>query len=495
MLSRSRCLWISLIFLVAYAEALTHLHKGPQHDGEEFVLRGFTHGSASSSTQQYDGHIETQSNRTVSFSVDLKMDAVLWEELEDDNIEMSTCIRHGNTHDVRIELIGERLDPEDYVPGSAFVIDAEHWEKLCGSVPFLRGIDGQDPVLFFRMTNVTELDSAPKLRLDMTAVPGSFVAPSVQFDVLERPLKQHTQKRYMFHDSPLYSAASRMLEAPIGSLPGDISHSGSEVFSEFAIFPGANISLSGVVEGNIRNVRITRLFQLEVSWEQNVKADISSRFIASRMYSASNEREVHRKPIQGATSSGRIAFFGRYSVTASTVVNIVQEVQADSGVNAFLRASHENIEAVTASFASNEMEAESLVPPDFGSYGTFDINFDNVINQHIGINGFYGARTGIVVDARLAGISLVGTYTATLGLDASMQMRYPPFSPVPHSGGRVLGTCQECHRLQGRASVKGKDLQYYIHENGVLQKHKVLDQSLFEKEFTTVCAFAQVCPV
>ncbi|CAN8071936.1 unnamed protein product, partial [Agarophyton chilense] len=252
-----------------------------------------------------------------------------------------------------------------------------------------------------------------------------------------------------------------------------------------------NISVSGEVEGTINNVRITRLFNLEVGWEQRLRANISSRLVASRTYSASNEKEVHRKPIRGATSTGRLLFFGTYQLNASTVVDVVQQITADSGVNAFLRASHENLEAVTASFATNDVDADSLLPPDIGSYGTFDINFDNVIEQRVGLHGFYGARPGIVVEARLGDISLVGMYTATLGLEASLQMKSPPFFPLPYDGRRAKGPCQECHRLEGRASVVGKDLQYRIFENGVLEKHKVTDRTLFEKELSTVCAFAQ----
>lgn len=494
MLSSFKLSFISIALFVAYAGAFTHLHKGPQHHGEDFVLRGFTHGSATSSALPEESEFLTDSDHTISFAVDLKMDSVLWEELEDDGIEMLSCLSRENAHEVMVHLSGPKLDMEDYEPGSAFVIAAERWETLCGPIRSLDGIIRDDPILFFRMDNVTALESSQKIGLNMRAIPGSLVAPSFSFDILERPLKHHTKRRYLFHDSPLYGAASRMLGAPIGSLSDAESRGGSEVFSEFALFPGANLSVSGTIEGSIRNVRITRLSKLEVAWEQALKSNISSRLIASRMYLASNEKEVHRKPIKGATTSGEIAFFGRYSVNAATTVDLVQEVGADAGVNAFLSASHENLQAVTASFASKNVDADSLLPPDAGSYGTFDINFDHVIDQRAGINGFYGARPGIVVEVQFAGFSFRGTYTATLGLEASMEIRQPPFQPVPH-GAKISGNCKECHRLQGRASVKGKDLQYRIYENGVLQKHKVLDRNLFEKEITTICAFAQVCPV
>lgn len=483
------------LFLTAYVDAITHLHKGPQAVGETFVLHGFTHGSAPDFSSRYDSKLYTQFDHTVRFSVDLKSNVILWEELEDDNIALSSCVRHANNHDVMIDLVGKNLDTADYGQGTAFVIDLGHWERLCGSVPSLRGINRKDPVLFFKINNITVMHAFPKIRLGMNAISGSDVAPSVRFDVIEQPLKHHTQKRYVFHDSPAFEAISRMLGAPIGSLPSggsSDSTSGSGIVSEFAVFPGANISVSGHVEGTIKNVRITRLFDLELGWEQSLKADLSSRFVASRRYRASNEREVSRKPIRKASSSGRIAFFGRYQFNAFTVVDVVQQVEADAGVDAFLRASHENLQAVTASFASNEVDTESLLPPDTGSYGSLNINFDKVIHHHVGISGFYGTRPGIVAEASFAGFSLVGKYTATLGLEASMQKRFPPFTPL-RSHGKTLGNCKKCHGLQGRASVKGKDLQYFVHENGVLKKHKVLDHSLFEKELTTVCAFTQVC--
>ncbi|KAI0564031.1 hypothetical protein FGB62_31g130 [Gracilaria domingensis] len=136
------------------------------------------------------------------------------------------------------------------------------------------------------------------------------------------------------------------------------------------------------------------------------------------------------------------------------------------------------------------MDAESLLPPDLVSYGTFDIDFDSVFEQHVAMNGFFGARPGIIVEARLGGTKLTGKFSTTLGLEASLQYRNPPFAPLPYSSSS-RGSCDQCHALQGRAYVKGKDLQYHVHENGMLVEHKALDSRLFETELTTVCAITQ----
>eukprot|EP00178_Gracilaria_changii_P021439 TRINITY_DN63715_c0_g1_i1.p1 TRINITY_DN63715_c0_g1~~TRINITY_DN63715_c0_g1_i1.p1 ORF type:complete len:502 (+),score=60.90 TRINITY_DN63715_c0_g1_i1:205-1710(+) len=488
---------LCFLFLLAAADALTHLHKGEPLEGAEFrVLRGFTHSSTKfESNADWTTHSKSLPRRTMHFEAQLKMHTMFWDELEDHGIQMTACSRLGTTHDVDVEFSGHHVDASDYVPGAAFMIDSEHWETQCDRVPPLQGIDGDDPVLFYRINNVTFSHSQRSVLLHMSAIPGSQVVPSVQTSFLKADLRRHTEKRFTFDDNPLYHTISRMLNEGDFISPGDIvqpDFENPDTFSEVVILPGSNITASGFLEGTFENFRITRLFQLEVGWTQTLKADVASRLFAKNSYYASEEREVYRRAIPDAYYSDRLLFFGRFTIRALSVVDIVQDVQIESGVDAFVRATTQNVQAVSASFSSRELDAESLLPPDFASYGAFEINFDNVIEHQVAMNGFYGARPGLLIEATLGGISLTGKFSATLGLEASLRYGNPPFAPLTQSS-TSRGACDQCHALQGNAHVKGKDLQYHVHENGVLVKHKILDPTLFDTEITTVCALARAC--
>ncbi|PXF40720.1 hypothetical protein BWQ96_09553 [Gracilariopsis chorda] len=422
--------------------ALTHRHLGPRANESDFILRGHlatAHHSNSGHENANSSHVQI-----LSVSVELKKDAILWDEVRADGIMITSCFRNVSEQVVGMELTGAHLDLSDYERDTAFVIQVKDWKKSCGTMELIPRVDPGDDVLFFVIQKVTKSRSSSRVQLELKVVSGSDVAPVVMVEIVGTGKSNllHSE-RLVFEDNPSINFTSHFLK-PSDSDNEDVSliTSARQTVSQIQqnnIVPGAQIFTSAQLEGSIDRFRFTRLFRLEAEWEQNLRANIASRVTATSTFRASDTREIYRRVLPDFSFSTSIPFLGTVRLISFMKLDFIQEVAMDSGLDAMITATNENILKVNANFGSGVVRADSLLPPNFGSSGSSILDFGNVTSQELGLSGFFGYRPALGLELTVGSEKAEGEAGAKMGLQADVQNRTPPFPPLT-MGGLLLAT-------------------------------------------------------
>ncbi|PXF40687.1 hypothetical protein BWQ96_09605 [Gracilariopsis chorda] len=229
-------LCVLLLVLLASQVSASRLHRVSNASGPPTVLRGHTLISGSTgvptlSASSFNSFTSTPNAaslvhptpRLLQFSVKLKKDSVLFDELEEDGVSISSCTRDAASLKETVQRTGDNLDYFDFAAGIAFVIDVDDWEKHCGQVQPVDGVDEADDALFY-IVDVVSM-SGRQAFLSMSIVPGSEVAPEIDIDISEeRVLVSALPQKAVFNDSPLFASTSSLLATsrnviPNGSLP------------------------------------------------------------------------------------------------------------------------------------------------------------------------------------------------------------------------------------------------------------------------------------
>lgn len=475
--------------------ALTHRHLGPRANESDFTLRGrmtTAHPNNSEFANTKSTHVQI-----LDISVKLKKDVILWDEVQADGIKITSCFQNVSRQVVNMELTGAQLDLSDYEKGSAIVIQAEDWTKYCRRVKLFPKVIPGDDVLFFLIEKVSKSPYDFRVQLELKNAFGSDVAPvvTVQF-VGTGKSSSPSSERLVFEDNPSINYTSHFLN-PSDSVFEEISllTSSRQTVSQIHqnnIVPGAQIFTSAKLEGSINKFRFTRLFRLEAEWEQNIKADIKSRVMARSTFRASDTREIYRRMLPDVSFSTSIPFLGTLRLTSFMKLDFIQEVAMDSGLDAMITATNENILKVNANFQSGVVRADSLLPPSFGSSGSSVLDFGNVTRQELGLSGFFGYRPALSLELTLGSERAVGDAGAKMGLQAQVQYRNPPFPPDT-VGGATFGNCNTCHKQRGSVSIIGKDLETRVIRNNVLESQRIVESSLFNIRTGTLCTLTEAC--
>lgn len=451
-----------ILLILTGACARTHRHLGPK-GGEKVFLKG---------------HDKKQ-----TFSVELKKDVILWDQLLQDGVQIKSCSVQ-NTAFVHIELNGYQLDKSDYVTETAFVINAEDWNVKCAELPQSSVIDSADPVHFFSIREAHFVKRNTVVSLQMKRVPGAEVIPSGEIIMSPGGSADKNETKTMFAavkiDGPSVLPVPRSAKQSIGSDP-DINI--------VTVFPGVTVSTLAELDASIGKLSFERILKLELSWEQSFYVNVSSRFTASTFYSATNTEEIYRRILPDFSFSRRIFLLGRIELEAFKSLELMHSVSIDTNVDAFITATHENLIRISAAFSSRNLDIERLVPPDFGSSGDADVDYDSVLQRETGIDGFFGYRAGVGVLLSGAGLKFQVFTSARLGLQATLRKKFPPFPPT--SGAN--SACDTCHGLETGLSIIGRDLQTKIYQDGEIRNEKVHDSTLFDLSVPTVCALSTPC--
>lgn len=460
--------FIILSFLATVALSLTHRHVGPTGNEDHFLT----------------GRVGK-----AAFSVELKKDVLLWDELAQDGVRISSCRKAGDRQ-VQIELQAAHLDKADYVLGTAFAISVEDLELHCRKFSTVAGVSAKDPVSFFiiRRAQHQAQGNGHTVSLRMKRVHGSEVVPACHVKKIPAEANVPISSRIQFdghRETALQTKVSQLELLP------EIPLTNPDVNLN-SIFPGSSIKTLATMDASIDNFSFTRLFSLEVQWMQAVKTNMTSRLTATSSYRVTDTREIFRREID--QFSERVPFFGTFRVTAFKKMDVVQSIEIDENVDAFVAATNENQALVTAKFSSQTLSIESLLPSGFGSGGEGTVDFGRVVKHEFGITGFYGVVPGVSIVASFAGRRYEAVVDVSIGLEASVKKQTPPFPPMT-GVSRTFGVCEKCHGIRVNAAVVGKDLQTKLFEDGVLEDQETHLKSLFRFDLANICALEQPCPV
>lgn len=459
--------FLLLSLLLTTALSLTHRHVRPAEK-----LHHFLHGRING----------------VAFSAKLLKDVLLWDELSKHQFRLSSC-KILSPSVVHVEVTSPHLDHSDFSKGTAFVIASDHWTEACGALAPSSEISEHDPTSFFLIRNVVRRDGThPTISLRLKRVPGSNVVPSCKVKKLPAHLRVAERDSILFekYEESVFHPTFRQLDF-LPTIPvqqPDVNLN--------SIYPGATIRTVSSLDASVDNFEFVRFFGLEVSWEQSLRVNATSRLTASTSYRASDSREIYRKIIPDLSISQRIPFVGTFRVEAFKKMDVLQSISMDENLIAYVAATSENQMKVTAKFSSKTLSIENLLPPGFGSAGEGNVDFGSVIRHDVGITGFFGVVPGISVVGSLGSTSYEAVADVALGMEASIQKQVPPFRPLPDAT-RAFGVCDECHEIRVSARIVGKDLQTKLYEDGFLEDQETHISSLFTYPVASICALQKTC--
>ncbi|PXF45796.1 hypothetical protein BWQ96_04463 [Gracilariopsis chorda] len=474
-------LCVLLLVLLTSEASASRIHRVSGASGSPTVLRGRTliSGSGGSpklsafSANSFAGKpnaapLLASTPRLLEFSVELKKDSVVYDELEEDNIRITSCTRDAASRKATVQLTGDNLDSADFGTGVAFVIDVDDWEKHCGQVQPVEGVDEADDVLFYVIDAVSV--NGKQVSLSMNIVSGSEVAPEVDIDISEEPVfVSALPQKVVFNDSPLFASTSSLLATSRNLMINDslpyvtrpkISHK-----SKVNLFKGAVLEVDASLSASVNRFKIKRFFKTEVQWEQSLTASLNAQLTVDAKFKGERGGEIFRRPIPKFGFSAKIPFVGRVRAGAFGKLDWVAEVEIGAALEASIRASHETKQRVTARIIPPRLNSKNLLPANKGSSGSSNFKFKDELNAEASIVGFVGVRPAIGVEVTLGKKGIEGNIGAKLGLEAETRIKHPPFTPY-NGGGLKIGKCSRCHRLQGGLNIRGKDLGVQLVKNG-----------------------------
>lgn len=296
-------LWLLFLALLAPALATKHLHSGGRGRSPS-VLRG-----ASIVTD-----VKTRTPQLVTFSARLAHDTVLWNDLLQDGVRITSCTRDARERTASVVLSGNALDASDYAPGTVFVIDVEDWEKKCQNVLPASGVDLADDALFYQIKSAVA--SRGRINLSLAIVSGRDSVPTVDIAVQEAPADMlDAPHRVVYEGDELYSQLTSSA-AVVRAIEGDdlaVSACPKVAFTfnkDLRPFDGADLNVQTSVSANVGRFRVVRLFKTEVQWEQGLKASARVELTVSKTF----EKSVSKDFSSGLSLTSASASGSRSSV-------------------------------------------------------------------------------------------------------------------------------------------------------------------------------------
>ena len=500
------------VLFISQVFAITRLHKGPTDGQSERVLRGRTLSSAS--TEDIVSNDINKSPHEVDFSIHIKKDVILWNELVRDDVRFKPCWFEtaGTLSD--ITLAGKNLDVTDFKKDVVFAIEQEDLEFNCKSLfKGTAGIDKSDHVLFYMILDVNVINLR-KIQLKMMLVPGKDVVPLIEFQVHEDPALNETSfDGFELNDKVISNSAqlSRTNEAreitEKDFFPSFSRQVQVQVDKKLIIAPGVAMEVSGSFNAHVFNFRILRLRELEVSWEQAYSTNIITKLKADVAFNDRKGGELSRNRIKSLKWEVDIPFLGMFKVRGFTFFDWFAELNSSADSQVHIDGVYRGHEEVTVSLNPPRYNAVSLLAPGSRISATAGLSYDGT--GTFKSQGFFGVRPRIGIsvlrtrkryefrDFKLVSFKekarVRGDVGIRIGLDVQTALENPIFPPFSGSGP-TLGFCADCHLVQAGLNFVGKDLRARL----ILNRHafieKVIVTNVFNRQILTACLVRQECP-
>lgn len=477
-LSSSSVFSIVLLHFVLSVSAFSFLHPGPEN-GEKAFLNG-RHGS-------------------VQFSVEIKRDVLLWDELSAHKTKITRCSTL-QRDSVELDLSGSALKISDFKLGVSFVISKDHFESACRKLQ--QDHDRSDPTHFFliKEAKFRSTGSNPVFSLVLKSVHGSQVAPSGRFTQLKNRQKYKKMANIEFYETKTAMKPS-MKRQPAKyyrrtvrqNIADEIIIPNPDVENNVFVVPGVSVNTTARLDASVGDLKFERISSLTIVWEQTLFIDYASRLSAEAQYKGEDRKRIYRRRIRDFSYSRRILFLGSININAYVTLDLVLSVAIDQQIDAIVSASHENVMQVSARLSSPALSIDSLIPPGFENSGNAIIDYESAVLDEFGITGFYGYEPGIEIIGNVLNDNYLVQTTIALGLQANFRRKFPPFQPLPPGSKRTFGSCDTCHMVRASGEIVGRDLKTKIFEDNKLEDEKIHDSSIFSIPLATACLLEAGC--
>lgn len=421
---------------------------------------------------------------SVRFSVELKKDVLLWEQMSQDGLRIQNCTKL-SSKEILISIRGASLDISDYVTDSVFVIQDNEWPELCKFPESEFKLDAHDPMLFFAILAVN-VSNATKdnVLLSLISTSGRLAVPSVNVFLPSAEVVQKSKTDPIIFGSLQDTISSKTV--------GLIDDTKSMDELTFLVQPGVQAETYSLFEATVDNFRFRRLSTLQVEWEQSFHANASTRLTASIHYEGIDKERLYYKDVAGLSYMLKIPFVGTLRVRGYKYLDFVQSIITDENVTAYMLTTTENIFKVSAALETGDLSIESLLPTDLYNTGDAILDFQGLENYRFGLSGFIGYTFGLSIDISLGQKSYSAGLELSSGLQTSMEAAVSPFHPTNQTSVSNQ-VCNTCHQIRTHTSVVGKDLKSSTFKNGVFQREKTHIETLFEISIPQICLFPVDC--
>lgn len=471
--------------LVLSCSGLSFLHRGPKN-GEKVILNG--------------------RHKSIGFSVQIKKDLLIWDELLEHSAKISACSTSGSN--VQFDLHGPSLESSDFRTGTAFVINKEHFQTECHK--FESEHSTGDSIHFFTIKSAKFQHTKKGLLVSLVlkSTHGSQVVPHGTYMKLDRTQRhfRSSEIEFLQYDPTVVQTVKKSQPKktnrqvigniidtnPIPTFPTP-NIPNPNVENSVVVIPGVTINTTARLDASVGKLSFDRSLKLDVSWEQTLNIDYASRLTAKQKYIATDRKQVYRREISDFYYYRRILFLGTIEVKGYAIMDLTVSVSIDQQIDAYVAATHENIMKVSARLSSAALSIESLTPAGFENAGDAVIDYEKAILDEFGITGFYGYEAGIELNGNVFRDKYQVRTTVALGLEADYRRRFPPFQPISEAEGSSFGLCKTCHLVEAKGKIVGKDLKSKLFQDGKLRKEKVHTSSLFDIPLATVCLLESPC--
>lgn len=409
-----------------------------------------------------------------------------------------------------LEISGVGIDLSDFPVRSVFVISEENWEASCRQViESVSGVDEEDDTLFLEIISTRKANPGRGVTIQVRRISGDGVAPIVDVEVHEKTVSSSALPRKFVFDEGSLQVASREIHAAEHFISTTSVNDTTLITTSRATFSyDGRVSMSGLghidlnarVTAGIRRFRFTRLRGLQFKWEQHLYGSFSGKLLLNGDVNP-NARTgpIFRYWIPKLSFSASIPFIARLRAGAFVGVNWIAEVDLKLKADITFNMRYQRREEVTAQVLPPRYSARNLLPASTGSSGSADVKLSGSYNG-ARFTGFVGVRPQVGVGIeykrrkwfKWKTSRVEGNIGANLGLEAFAGVQIPGFKPFTSAGGKI-GTCDRCHALQGRLSVKGKKLSAQLVVNNQVRSEAVFIRHLFEIRLGTICALPVPC--
>lgn len=481
-------IFILCCFAAFNSTAGIHLHRGPSSVAGYSVLRGHT-------LTKVDRQNKEQ--KLVDFSVELLSDAIIWDELEEEGFHLTSCFRNEEKNEAEMSITGAQIDRSDFPFGTSFVIETEDWERHCGKIKAVAGIDVADDTLFFKIKSSKMVSrSKNSVWISMVIVSGAEVAPVIDIEVHNRPpLSKPLPKKVIF-ETREWDPISReeLLELAPSSFNATIAS--RHMLSNrrtVQIVNGAQLEVNSKVSADFHRFRVSRWGKTKISWEQHFSGQFSTKLMTSNDIRAIGSGPIFHKNLPNAGFTAKIPFVGQLHAGAFVKLDWDADVKIGTTISSTAQYSIRKREEVTAQIYPPFLTSRNIEQPQNGK-GSFTIRLSSTQPSRFGMSGFLGVRPAIGASITLGKRGVEGNIGASVGVQIATEYRKAPFMPFLGSGLK-MGSCNQCHFIEGPVSIRGKRLSSQLILGGFIQKEKTLLYSLFQQHIGTLCSFATQCPI
>lgn len=475
-------------------------HFGPKGSQSSVHLKGLTVGKSTSAEIP-------NKNLLVKFDVELKRDIVVWDELKTDGVHITACSSEGRNGEASLGLRGKMLDMSDYSDGTAFVIDVDDWERRCGEVKPMKSIDSSDQYLFFIIIDGVK-SKGKQVNLQLRRVPGSKVAPKVDFEVMRDVEIEEGMipNDLCLDDDPNFAAIDESLMGTSRSyilsnstlLPYEERFLALRKSFDVDVVEGVTATVELGFDACITNFRFIRsAFGIpQLGWDQNLEASVTGK-LAFGILSKRKEIELLKPTaIPNFGYSTDIFLLGKVSAGAFFKADWVLDVSAEATVELSMEASVKTEQSGLVHLTTSPtilVRSKEAKSGSVAAQGTFTDGAGAAIKGHF--EGFVGVRPAVGVEISLERFKKRGVelYVGVdLGAQVVGEVKYPPFEAV--TGDWVtVGNCDDCHLLEGTLSMVAKNLSYAGKVNGKTVVENTLLNQILNFPIGSGCAISAQC--